>query len=137
MFVTLAMGLSSLVMLCAAVVAATSGAWRRALIALALVKLVLFAIVIARNESYLLLMLDYGSAQLAILALVAYRWHSDRTPSAPWIAAGVAVSALGALVQHSGFALHEHFNHNDLYHVIQMVGLYFLYRGGALFRDRA
>ena len=35
----------------------------------------------------------------------------------------------GAMVQASGFRLHEHFNHNDLYHVIQMVALVLLYRG--------
>ena len=33
-------------------------------------------------------------------------------------------------------ALHRHFNHNDLYHVIQIVALYLFYRGGALLVDR-
>ena len=32
-------------------------------------------------------------------------------------------------MQQSGWSLAEHFNHNDLYHVIQMVGLYCFYRG--------
>jgi hypothetical protein len=36
-----------------------------------------------------------------------------------------------ALVQRSGFALHRHFNHNDLYHVVQMLGTWLLYRGGS------
>ena len=31
------------------------------------------------------------------------------------------------------FALHEHFNHNDLYHVVQMAGTYLLYRTGLAF----
>ena len=25
--------------------------------------------------------------------------------------------------------MHEYFNHNDIYHFIQMVGLYFMFRG--------
>ncbi len=58
-------------------------------------------------------------------------------PRGRWTAAGVAVSFAAAAVQQSGLALHRHFNHNDLYHVIQMGGLYLLYRGGLLLRDRA
>ena len=43
--------------------------------------------------------------------------------------AGVAVSVLAALVQASGFALHAHFNHNDLYHVIQIAAMFAFYKG--------
>jgi hypothetical protein len=32
-------------------------------------------------------------------------------------------------------SLHQHFNHNDLYHVVQMVGLYGVYRGGRSLLD--
>jgi hypothetical protein len=28
--------------------------------------------------------------------------------------------------------LSRHFNHNDLYHVIQLIGLYFFYKGALL-----
>jgi Family of unknown function (DUF6962) len=31
--------------------------------------------------------------------------------------------------------LQRHFNHNDLYHVIQMVGMYVFYKGAILLRD--
>ena len=43
--------------------------------------------------------------------------------------AGVALSVLAGVVQASGFKLHEHFNHNDLYHVIQTVAVLLLYQG--------
>jgi hypothetical protein len=43
--------------------------------------------------------------------------------------AGVAVSVLAGLVQASGFALHAHFNHNDLYHVIQTAAMFAFYTG--------
>jgi hypothetical protein len=52
-----------------------------------------------------------------------------------WILAGVAVSVGAALVQASGFALHRHFNHNDLYHVIQIAAMLLLYRGARELRD--
>ncbi len=49
-----------------------------------------------------------------------------------WLVGAVAVSAVAALIQASGLSLHSHFNHNDLYHVVQMVGFWMLYRGGQL-----
>jgi hypothetical protein len=58
-----------------------------------------------------------------------------RAESAKWILSGVIVSFLGAAIQRSGFALHVHFNHNDLYHVVQIVGLYLFYRGASVMHD--
>jgi len=55
--------------------------------------------------------------------------------SAKWILSGVAVSFLSAAIQRSGFDLHTHFNHNDLYHIVQIVGLYLFYRGASLAKD--
>ena len=59
--------------------------------------------------------------------LKALAWRRDRR-AARWMLAGVAVSAIAAVVQQSGWSLHEHFNHNDLYHVIQGVAIWLLYR---------
>ena len=130
-FVSWTMGIASCFMLAGAILALSSGVWRSVLLVGALLKLVAFAIVAAGQDDYAFVMLDYGSAQLAILVLAALAWRRERAPSAPWLAAGIVVCAIGAAVQHSGLAPHEHFNHNDLYHVIQMLGLYLLYRGGA------
>jgi hypothetical protein len=49
----------------------------------------------------------------------------------------VLVSLVAAIVQARRLAPHRQFNHNDLYHVIQMVALYAFYRGGTLLLDRA
>jgi hypothetical protein len=46
--------------------------------------------------------------------------------------AGIGVSLAGALLQRAGLSLHRHFNHNDLFHVLQTIGIYFYYRAGAL-----
>jgi len=132
-FVSWTMGLASFLMFSGAILALSRGAWRIALLAAALLKLAAFAILAAGQDEYAFVLLDYGSAQLAILLLAAFAWGRERAPAAPWLAAGIVVSGIGAAVQHNGFAPHEHFNHNDLYHVIQMLGLYFLYRGGARF----
>ena len=49
--------------------------------------------------------------------------------------AGIAVSIAAAVLQQSGIRLHEHFNHNDLMHVVQMAGVWLLYQGGARLHD--
>jgi hypothetical protein len=46
------------------------------------------------------------------------------------------VSVLAATIQVNGVALHHDFNHNDLYHVIQMGGMYLFYRGALVLKDR-
>lgn len=46
-----------------------------------------------------------------------------------WLWRAVILTLSGLAVQQSGWSLHEHFNYNDLYHVVQMAGLYCLYRG--------
>jgi hypothetical protein len=49
-----------------------------------------------------------------------------------WLKRAVAISLLGLAVLVLKLSPHPRFNHNDLYHVIQMGGLYCLYRGAVL-----
>jgi uncharacterized membrane protein len=74
------------------------------------------------HDAFLYVVIDTGIAFIVVAALHLWKWNGA-------ILAGVAVSIVGALVQASGFRLHEHFNHNDLYHVIQVAALVLLYRG--------
>ncbi|MFA5516389.1 MAG: hypothetical protein WDA20_08890, partial [Desulfuromonadales bacterium] len=60
-----------------------------------------------------------------------------RRPAAGWIAGGILVSFVAAGVQATRLAPHPFFNHNDLYHIIQIGAFYLLYRGGRLLADRA
>jgi uncharacterized membrane protein YidH (DUF202 family) len=46
-----------------------------------------------------------------------------------WIRRGLIISALGFAIQKIGWDLHHHFNHNDLYHVIQIAGFWCLFEG--------
>jgi hypothetical protein len=46
-----------------------------------------------------------------------------------WLKRGLYVTLLGAAIVLAGWGPAEHFNHNDLYHVVQMAALYCLYRG--------
>lgn len=45
---------------------------------------------------------------------------------------GVIIALAAGGVWATGWTPHKNFNHNDLFHVIQMVSLWFLYKGGIL-----
>jgi uncharacterized membrane protein len=52
-----------------------------------------------------------------------------------WLKWGLTISLAGVLIQMSGWSLHEHFNHNDIYHVVQTFGLYCFYRSAMFLHD--
>jgi hypothetical protein len=100
----------------------------RALLLVALVKLIVYMSWMTVHSEFVWVVIDYGIALLIVGVVQLVR----RGPSTPWVIGSIVVSVLGALVQMSRLTLHEHFNHNDLYHVIQLVALWLLYRGGRL-----
>jgi hypothetical protein len=58
--------------------------------------------------------------------------EGSRREGIAWLKRAVAVTLLGLAALAGKISLHQHFNQNDLYHGIQMAGLYFLYRGALL-----
>lgn len=130
-----ATGVGSACLLAAAVLAATAGPLRQALIGLVVVKLVVYLWTIATRDAFVLVIADYGTALLAVLLAAWFIRPSGLSPAAWWLAAGVAVAVVAGVIQWAHLAPHAHFNHNDLFHVVQMASLYLLYRGGLLLRD--
>lgn len=129
-------GLASAAMLSAAVVARLTGAARVALLGLVVAKLAVYLAWMSVHDDFLFVIYDYAPSMLAVVVVLALPGRQAPVAGAGWAAAGVAVSFAAAAVQQSGFSLHRHFNHNDIFHVIQMAGFYLLYRGGARLRDR-
>lgn len=121
-------------MLCAtvgSVRAVLAGRARTVVTAVAVVTVATYAVWMSIHTAYIYVILLSVSGMGAIVALhAAAARRGDR--AARWLIGGVLVSALAAGIQASGFTLHAHFNHNDLYHVVQMAGLYLLYRGASL-----
>ncbi len=124
-----AVGVSTLFMLSSTAYATLKDLPRRILLVLAWIQFSVFIIFIARTSDFKYVIYDYVPAMILILALCIFRWHA---PFSAWISAGILVSFVAAGIQLSGFTLHQHFNHNDLYHVIQIIAMYLLYRGGKL-----
>ena len=81
------------------------------------------------HSGFIYVIYHYVPVMTAIAILQAYACAKKWSPGALWIVAGVLVTMTGAAIQRSGFSLHIHFNHNDLYHLVQVVGLVFFYRG--------
>ena len=88
-----------------------------------------YAIWMLSHSAFLYVIYHYVPAMLAVLLMQLYAWVRHRLPAAPWIIAAVVITFIGAAVQQSGIALHRHFNHNDVFHVIQIVSLVFFYQG--------
>ncbi len=124
-------GASTLFMLSAIAHATLKDRSRKILIVLAWVQFCAFVILIAGTSDFRYVIYDYVPAMIVILALCIFRWNA---PFSIWIISGILVSFVAAGIQLSGFTLHKNFNHNDLYHVIQMIAMYLLYRGGKLFK---
>ncbi|HEY0159312.1 MAG TPA: hypothetical protein VGF28_18645 [Thermoanaerobaculia bacterium] len=98
----------------------------RAFAVIATIKLVAYCSWMIAHDGFEWVIADYGITLLLVGIAALLR----RDGSSSWIWGSIALSVVGALVQRSGFALHRHFNHNDLYHVIQLAALWLLYRGG-------
>ena len=123
-------GFSSFFLLSAVLVAGLSPPVRRWALALSTLKLVVYLAWMGTYDDFLFVVYDYGSAMILILILQVRAFYKLQSLAAGWIVGGVLLSFVGAAIQQSGFSLHQHFNHNDLFHIMQMVAFYLLYRGG-------
>lgn len=129
-------GATAFFFLGAAAQAAASGSRRRWLLGLAGLELAAYVVWTLGRDEFVWAILDYVPALLLALCLVGIlgRW---REPAARPLAVGIVLTFAGAAIQASGLSLHPSFNHNDLFHVVQMAAVWFLYRGGTRLRDAA
>ncbi len=91
--------------------------------------------VIFNNDQFLNVILFYVPAMILVLAAMLYSQFVLGSPGAGYISIGILISFIGAAVQASGRGFHQHFNHNDIYHVIQMAGMWFFYSGAVRLTD--
>jgi hypothetical protein len=125
-----AVGLSMLFAVAGTVEGSSFGAVvRRTLHSVNVIGFAVYATWMIDHSGFIYVIYHYVSAMIGIASMQTWAWLRHRAITAPWIIAGVLVTLLGAIIQQSGFTLHEHFNNNDLFHVVQIVGLLLLYRG--------
>ncbi len=75
------------------------------------------------HDDFVWVIADYGVTLLLLSAVMIVR----RSPMSRWVLGSVGVSVIAAIVQQAPIAYH-----NDVYHMIQLVALWLLYRGGTL-----
>lgn len=95
-----------------------------------------YALWMATHDDFLFVIVYYVPAMLIIASMQLWALIQYRVNSAKWLLSGVIVTLMSAYIQQSDIDLHANFNHNDLYHVIQVAGLYLLFRGAAKLVDR-
>lgn len=132
----LSIGVASFAMLCGSGAAVTTGTLRRVVLGLAALKLALYSAWMAGHDDFVFVIVDTGTAMAGVAVLHAWSLARSRERASLWMLAAVGVSVLAAAAQASGYALHRHFNHNDLYHVIQVAAMILFYNGAVLLTDR-
>ena len=128
-------GLGNFLILAGAVVAAARVPARDWLIGAAALRFTVSFALLVLHPDFRYVVYDYAGTLVGLLVLAAWLARRGR-PGAPAIVAGVAASRAGAAVQRLGLAPSAAFNHNDLFHVIQAVGLYLYGLAGRRLRDR-
>jgi len=124
----LAVGAASFAMVAGSAIATLSGAARKLVLLLALAKLLVYCGWMMVRDDFIFVVVDSGAAFAVVAALHLWKWNG-------FLLGGVALSVVGALIQASGFSLHPHFNHNDLYHVIQVAAMALFYQGARRLSD--
>jgi hypothetical protein len=133
---TISVGLAACLLLSATLTAAVGSRARRWLLFGVWAQFAVYATWMLSHDAFVNVIVEYGAAMLLILLLQIATTGLRRAPSARWIAAGVTVTIAAAAVQQSGFDLLRNLNHNDLQHLVQMVAVFLLYKGGAKLRDQ-
>lgn len=94
-----------------------------------LAQLVIYQIWIKGKEevTFLEVIINYGGTMTVGLLFLIYQYWQYNEQSVEYLIIGIVIAFIAAGIQQGGFKLHTHFNHNDIYHVIQMVALYYFF----------
>lgn len=135
-----ALSFASLSMLVGTLYSCLSAKRRRVWLLVAFGKGVAIWTILLQMPQFNLAAADYASAMAIVLILQTrvLGTTSSQTAlrAAVWMIAGILVSGLAIGILGSGFTLSAFFNHNDLYHLVQLGGLGLLYQGAKQLSDR-
>ena len=100
------------------------------IIALVALAFAAYAVLVLRHQrSFVVAVVAYLPAALFLLGVFLLQLRRAPTPGLRSGIAGLLLTLVAAVVQQLGFDLHPvWFNHNALYHLIQALGLWLIYR---------
>jgi hypothetical protein len=95
----------------------------------------LYAVVVIKySQSFVTAIAFYAPAVLFMTIAFAYRFSRDHQPRIRDAVAGFLLSFVAAGIQQAKIGIHpRYFNHNALYHLLQAIALYLIYRGAVWF----
>ncbi len=129
-------GVMSLSMLLGSLWAKLKNPYRFWLAVLVVSKFFVFSILVLRSDSFSIVVLDYVPAMIGVVICHVRGLFADRNnEEARWLVAGVLISFVGAAFQHHRIGFSDGFNHNDLYHVIQIVAMSVFFTGAKRLKD--
>ena len=102
------------------------------LIALIILSYLIYVYWIFNHPSFINVIMYYAPLMAIIVIIELF---SLSAPSAPWIIFGLISMFVGFGVQAKKKGIHKHLNHNDIFHFIQMLGNYLLFKGVLLLED--
>jgi MFS family permease len=92
------------------------------------------AAVIKYSQSFVTAIVFYVPAILFMTVAFVYRFSRDHQPRIRDAIAGFLLSFVAAGIQQAKIGIHpQYFNHNALYHLLQAIALYLIYRGAIWF----
>lgn len=90
-------------------------------------------IIIFYHQEFYIAILNYLPAITLLLIANLISYCKTKSADCLWIMSGIVISFLAAYVQQAHIAFHPgYINHNASYHLIQIVGLAFIFKGAKL-----
>jgi hypothetical protein len=129
------LGVANLAFLAGLARAVLPARFQRTVLGVLVARDALYSVLLVAAPSARLVIGDFALSLAAILALALYSLLVTREGAGGWLLAGLAVSAGGALVQGLPMGPLGIFNHDDIFHVVQMGGLWLFYRAALHFRE--
>lgn len=130
------LSLASFSLLIGSVLGSVPAKQQRWLLFAVIAKTLLAGLILIQRPLFELAVLDYGTSLILLLMLQLRSLWIQPTPSAPGFIAGVLVSGMALGVLLSSWSLPPLLVANDLYHLVQLLGLVLLYQGAKQLRDQ-
>ena len=105
--------------------------WRWILVAL----IIIYLTVVTINDNFINVIRFYVPLMVIVVIGLLYTWLTVNADGTDMIILGILISFIAAGVQQSRIVLHEHMNYNDIAHFIQLVSMWYFYRGSLVLKD--
>ncbi|MGB3491445.1 MAG: hypothetical protein WBA57_01870 [Elainellaceae cyanobacterium] len=101
------------------------------------IKLIVFSGLQSRHlDDFSYVAADYLLAMIVILLLETRKYFTQKTPSTIWFTGGIMISMVAVCILALRWSPSVMISPDAIYHIVQMVALYWFYRGTQLLADR-